>query len=211
MIVIGADRSPSRTACLPPYLLTPVAGALRPARSVMPEAQDTVAITVWMPLCDATARNGTMQYIRGGHIGAHQDRSLKVSESGVDGGGRTLEHVRDPTGLVKIEENNLPAGEVVTVEVEEGQCIVTSNIMPHRSMPNHSDEMRWSIDWRWQDYRLPHGWARNQPAASWSGADGGCYRIEVDDGWQVIAGPDPASCKQHPWCWFDDEGVYHRS
>ena len=49
----------------------------------MPEAQDTVAITVWMPLCNATARNGTMQYIRRGHIDAHQDGTLRASYSGV--------------------------------------------------------------------------------------------------------------------------------
>ena len=32
-------------------------------------------------------------------------------------GGRTLLHVKDPTGFVKIEEDNLPQGDVVTVEV----------------------------------------------------------------------------------------------
>lgn len=126
-------------------------------------------------------------------------------------GGRTLLHVKDPTGFVKIEEDNLPQGDVVTVEVEQGEFIVTSNIMPHRSLPNHSDEMRWSCDWRWQDSRLPHGWARHQPPASWSGADGGCYRIEREEGWQVVPGPDPAQCLQHPWSWFDDDGVYHRA
>ena len=123
---------------------------------------------------------GTMQYIRGRHIDAHRDQSLRALPRVVDGG-RTLEHLHEPgwneetqrngtvTGFMTIPEDNLPTGEVVTVDVEQGEMIVTSNIMPHRSLPNWSEEMRWSCDWRVQDMRLPHGWGSNE-----DGSGGGC-------------------------------------
>ena len=193
----------------------------RDACYVLPEAQDTVAVTFWMPLCSTNARNGTMQYIRGGHIDAHRDQSLRALPRVVDGG-RTLEHLHEPgwneetqrngtvTGFMTIPEDNLPTGEVVTVDVEQGEMIVTSNIMPHRSLPNWSREMRWSCDWRVQDMRLPHGWASNA-----DGGGGGCYQLTSDDpsfvpDWECIPGPPAADCALHPYSWIDEAGTFHR-
>jgi hypothetical protein len=138
---------------------------------VNPDAQDSIAVTVWMPLCESTAENGTMQYVRGGHIGAVNDPKLRVSttKNGTPDG-RTLEHVREEgygvagappaSGYMILTADRLPDGEVVTVEVGEGEMILSSNIIPHRSTANLSDGVRLSCDWRMQDLRLPHGWAR---------------------------------------------------
>lgn len=100
-----------------------------------------------------------MQYIRGGHIDAHRDPHLLGSANAVEEG-RTLEHVREEghgvegapptTGYMLLAEDNLPGGEAATVEIEAGDLIVTSNIIPHRSLPNLSDGVRLSVDWRWQ-------------------------------------------------------------
>ena len=32
-----------------------------------------------------------------------------------------------------------------------------NNCVPHRSLENHSDKIRWSLDLRWQDSNLPNG------------------------------------------------------
>lgn len=190
-----------------------------------PDAQDTIAVTFWMPLCDSTAENGTMQYIRGGHIGAHQDPTLRCSANTVDGG-RTLEHVREPgygveeapptTGYMLISEDNLPHGEVATVEVTEGELIVTSNLIPHRSLPNNSESIRLSVDWRLQDMRCPHGWARQSGSTAGRAEPGGCWQLsncdepEWQPNWKVLPGPDAATTPLHPWSWIDDEGGFHR-
>eukprot|EP01043_Picozoa_sp_COSAG02_P034145 COSAG02_NODE_2372_length_9029_cov_5.008735_1_plen_430_part_00 len=192
---------------------------------VNPDAQDTIAVTFWMPLCDSTAENGTMQYIRGGHIGAHQDPTLRCSINAVDEG-RTLEHVREPgygvegapptTGYMLIAEDNLPRGEAATVAVTEGELIVTSNLIPHRSLSNSSESIRISVDWRLQDVRCPHGWAQQSGSTAGREEAGGCWQISKQDepewqpDWQLLPGPDAAKTPLHPWSWIDVEGGFHR-
>lgn len=184
-------------------------------------------MTVWMPLCDSNAANGTMEYIRGGHIGAHRDTSLRSSPNDADvEGGRTLEHVREEgygvpgapptTGYMIIAEDNLPRGEVATVEIGVGELILTSNIIPHRSTANESDGVRLSVDWRLQDMRCPHGWARQSGSTAGHGAVGGCWQVskrgepDWEPDWELVPGPDAATTPLHAWSWIDDEGVFHR-
>ena len=192
---------------------------------VNPDAQDTIGVTVWMPLCDSTAANGTMQYIRGGHIDAHHDPGLLGSANSVPEG-RTLEHVREegwgeegapPTSsYMLLAEDNLPGGEVSTVELGIGDLIVTSNIIPHRSLPNLSDGVRLSVDWRWQDMRLPHGWAKESGSTAGHDTAGGCWQLskrgdpEWEPDWEVVPGPEAADTPLHPWSWIDDGGGFHR-
>ena len=200
----------------------------RDACYVNPDAADSIAVTVWMPLCDSTSLNGAMQYINGGHIGAVLDSKLRVAKAvgAATNAGRTLEHVREAgwrvpgapptTSFMILTEDRLPDGEVVTVEVAAGEMILSSNMIPHQSLPNHSDSVRLSFDWRMQDMRLPHGWARQAGSTAGKSEHGGCWRLSkkgcpgyIPD-WQLLPGPDAASTALHPWSWIDDEGGFHR-
>lgn len=46
---------------------------------------------------------------------------------------------------------------VLTCEVPLGGVLFLNNILPHRSLNNMSDEIRWSLDLRWQRWDEPAG------------------------------------------------------
>ena len=46
---------------------------------------------------------------------------------------------------------------VVDCEVNEGSVLFLNNLIPHRSLDNFSDQVRWSLDLRWQNNGLPCG------------------------------------------------------
>ena len=47
--------------------------------------------------------------------------------------------------------------DVVTCEVPFGGMVLLNNCIPHRSLENYSDKIRWSLDLRWQDPNKPTG------------------------------------------------------
>jgi hypothetical protein len=56
---------------------------------------------------------------------------------------------------LKIADEDLPMGEVVTVPVKRGGVLLLTNLLPHCSIPNVSDGIRWSMDLRYQSAALP--------------------------------------------------------
>ena len=111
-----------------------------------PGAERTEQPVAWVPLTDVTERNGALQVVRGGHrrgdvIPHHLHRKVSDSRS----------------SFLYIEEDDLPPGEVVTCEVGFGSVIFLNQLIPHRSLENHSDEVRWSVDFRYQHPELPTG------------------------------------------------------
>ena len=111
-----------------------------------PGAERTEQPVAWVPLTDVTERNGALQMVRGGHkpgavIRHRLHRDVSDSRS----------------SFLYIDEADLPAGEIVTCEVEFGTVIFLNQLIPHRSLENHSAAVRWSVDFRWQDPKLPTG------------------------------------------------------
>ena len=47
--------------------------------------------------------------------------------------------------------------DIVTCEVPFGGVLFLNNCIPHRSLENFSDKIRWSLDLRWQKPYLPNG------------------------------------------------------
>ena len=94
---------------------------------LLPEADDTDQVTCWIPFEDVNAKNGCMQYIRGGN----QRRELfrHHIEGQVDG--------RSSPYLV-IKEEDLPKGEIVTCNMKLGSVLFHMQHSPHRSLENHS-------------------------------------------------------------------------
>lgn len=108
------------------------------AAVLLPEADETLVVTTWIPLVDATAENGTLWL----YPGLHQ--------------GELRRHVRCPYGWT-IAPEQMPTGSPITIPVKKGGLILLHCRTPHGSGPNLSDEVRWSLDLRWNDARKPGG------------------------------------------------------
>ena len=109
----------------------------------------TLQPTAWIPLIDANVTNGCMQVVRGGH---------RV--------GKTATHTccAGDTWYVDLAEDEIEKTlevdmkkDVVTCEVPLGGVLFLNNSIPHRSLENYSDKIRWSLDLRWQKPNLSNG------------------------------------------------------
>ena len=106
------------------------------------EAGDTLVANFWIPLVATTAENGCLQVLRGSHRQGLLAHNL---------------HVPDSKGSRGIVESDLPAGDIVTAEMDPGDVLLTMERLVHRSLPNRSDTVRWSVDTRYCQLGLPTG------------------------------------------------------
>ncbi|MBA3708578.1 MAG: phytanoyl-CoA dioxygenase family protein [Planctomycetes bacterium] len=89
-------------------------------------------ITAWLPLVPVDAANGCLQVALGSHrygLMPHHTESGEGQFLEITGG--------DPRPDV-----------VVTIEMMPGDALVFGNLLWHRSLPNRSDHVRWSVDLR---------------------------------------------------------------
>jgi phytanoyl-CoA hydroxylase len=95
-------------------------------------------VNVWTPFVPARVQNGCMQFIPGTQrLGAvrHERREYY------------LEIAQDV--LAPLE------GQAVNIELDPGDIVLFHNLLFHRGLPNHSQQIRWSADWRYQDATQP--------------------------------------------------------
>jgi len=95
-------------------------------------------MNVWTPLVPARVENGCMQFVPGSHcqgLVPHEKETyyLKISDAVI--------------GPVE--------GGAVNIEVDPGDVVVFSNLLFHRGLPNRSAQVRWSMDFRYQDATQP--------------------------------------------------------
>ena len=109
---------------------------------LQPDASETFMVNFWIPLVDATVENGCMEVIAGSHKVPLIDHVLGL------GPGRNFK------GIVDAE---LPDGEQVQCPVPLGGVLLIQHKTIHRSVPNYSDHIRWSMDIRYSDPRMPTG------------------------------------------------------
>src|SRR3954452_7422005 len=91
--------------------------------------------TAWIPLIDANLENGCMQVIKGGH-----KHNTVIKHQCCTG----------PTWYIEIPEEEMWKScgkdcEVVTCEVPLGGFLLINQLIPHRSLENKSNKIRWSI------------------------------------------------------------------
>jgi hypothetical protein len=98
------------------------------------EADPYFVLTVWLPLCEATPENGCLQIIP------------RVN-------GRGLLHRQAST----LTPSEMPEGEVITLPMQKGNVLLMHKETPHRSTPNSTDTIRWSMDLRYQKTGTPTG------------------------------------------------------
>ncbi len=99
------------------------------------DADPVFILTVWLPLCDTDEENGCLQIIPR----VHHRRTVYWSEG------------------FGIEEGGLPDGEVLSLPMKKGDVLLMHKLIPHRSIPNRSGSIRWSLDLRYQQTGLPTG------------------------------------------------------
>ena len=112
--------------------------------ALLPDADDTQIVTVWVALTDAFAANGCLVSIPGSHrLGSqvHCANDELASEPYVP-----------PAVLEGLEERSLP--------VRRGGVVLFDKLNVHRSLPNRSGAMRWSMDLRYN----PIGQGTGRPA-----------------------------------------------
>ena len=106
------------------------------------DAEETFMVNFWIPLVDATFDNGCMEVISGSHR-----TPLFEHEQGLG-----------PAGNFKgVRDEDLPDGERVLCPVREGGVLLIQHKTFHRSLPNNSDHIRWSLDLRYSDPDMPSG------------------------------------------------------
>jgi phytanoyl-CoA hydroxylase len=95
-------------------------------------------VNVWTPLVQATVVNGCMQFVPGSH------------KMGV------VPHVKKQYYLEIASEYLEPTlKDAVNIELNPGDVVLFHNLLFHQGLPNKSDHIRWSLDWRYLDATQP--------------------------------------------------------
>ena len=103
------------------------------------EADPFFILTVWIPLVPATAENGCLRIIPRTH------------------GTGLWEHVtRAGEGTVIVDEA-MPKEEVLALPMDRGSLLLMNKEIPHSSLQNNTDRIRWSMDLRYQETGTPTG------------------------------------------------------
>ena len=121
-------------------------------QSVVHEAGDgTNILTVWIPLTVADLETGCLLVVPGSH---REDLILHCLET-------------QKTKGLHIPEERLPPG-AIPLEMEPGDVLFLHRRTVHSSLPNMSDDLRWSFDLRYSPVGQPTGrdWAPSFVARS---------------------------------------------
>ncbi len=97
---------------------------------VLPEADDTQMLTVWFPLGEATEENGCLTVVPK----SHRDGVLQHCPSG---------------GGLQIPEKFFRKDNMVPVPLPPGGALFMHRRTCHASLSNHSNDIRWSFDLRY--------------------------------------------------------------
>jgi phytanoyl-CoA hydroxylase len=108
--------------------------------AVLPEAEDTDQITVWVAITDADEENGCLVSIPGSHReGSHPHEAGAIA--------------REPT----VPEAIIAGREGKPLPVRRGGIILFHRHNIHSSLPNRSNRLRWSLDMRYHPVGQPSG------------------------------------------------------
>ena len=105
-----------------------------------PEAEATFMVNFWIPLVDVTVENGCLEVIPGSH------------RAGLMPQGELTDYPNE--GILA---GWVPDGQPVACPVRKGGLVVFQHKTAHRSFPNRTDRIRWSLDVRYSDPSKPTG------------------------------------------------------
>ena len=109
--------------------------------TVMPEADHSRILTVWIPITRATRENGCLLVAPGSH-----KKGLAT-------------HCHDPRANYSRQAipEDLVGDRQVALEMEPGDVLFLTKLTMHASLPNLSRDIRWSVDLRFQPVGEPTG------------------------------------------------------
>jgi phytanoyl-CoA hydroxylase len=96
-------------------------------------------VTCWIPLVDATLANGCLYVLPQAH------------RQGV-----VCHYTGGHAGFLEIAPDDLPPSQPVPVEMKAGDVLFLTNLTPHASFENTTDQVRWSVDLRFQGAEAPN-------------------------------------------------------
>lgn len=103
-----------------------------------PYCDQSLVLTAWVPLVDATEENGCLWVMPRSHL------ELVVP------------HRKDESGrYLEIAPKDLPKGERLCCPVRKGGVLLVTNRTIHGSFLNRTEKVRWSMDLRYQSASLP--------------------------------------------------------
>ena len=105
------------------------------------EADETDMLTVWLAVTDATLENGCLIVERASH---HEEMTLHCP-------GKVF------PAEIYIPESIIDDERVIPMEVPTGGAVLLNKMTEHGSLDNHSDDIRWSFDLRYQPTGQPTG------------------------------------------------------
>ena len=115
---------------------------------LLPEADQSTILTVWIPLSPATVHTGCLQVI---------PRSHRL--------GKLFDHCPGGPGGVAIPDHLLPAGEPIALPMTPGDILLMTQSTVHSSSDNiTADQVRFSLDLRFQPAGEPSGRPAFAPA-----------------------------------------------
>ncbi len=105
-------------------------------KSYWPDANANPVITVWLPLVDANLENGCLHIMPR----THRQKVLSWHKESYTG-----------TGYTEVDFDHLgPEHEAVPLPIKAGGAILFNDRCIHMSTPNRSNQVRWSLDLRYQ-------------------------------------------------------------
>ena len=114
---------------------------------LMPEADESSILTVWIPVTEATIANGCMQVIPRSH------------------GRELFDHCPGGPGGLAIPDSVLPPGDPVALPMQPGSILLMTQSTVHSSLDNVTpDQVRISFDLRYQPIGEPTGRPAFAPA-----------------------------------------------
>lgn len=132
----------------------------------MPHCDQHLIVTCWIPLVDATLENGCLHVLPRHHQGG-------IIRHYTGGHGGFLEIPTDELGR---EIKPVP------LEMGAGDVLFMTNLTPHASFENRTDQVRWSLDLRYQNASAPNN-VDEEPSAYTPERDPvtvACYPPEAD-------------------------------
>lgn len=112
--------------------------------AVLPEADNSEMLTVWVPMTEATPENGCLLLIPGSHKGGLLPHSTS------DPATRQQAALHIPDGFVDRRK-------AVAVPLSPGDVLFMHRNTIHASLPNRSEGTRWSFDLRYNPIGQPTG------------------------------------------------------